>query len=90
MIPHSNSHRDGIFVQLVSAEFPPQTIHLSVVLRSGQKFILASSQRKVSDVRMIDSSEFFRVCMGEEIGTFILLTHHSADLPLNKCRNIST
>ena len=77
-----------------SAAFPlsslRKTIHLPVVLRGGQKFILASSQWKISDVRMIDSSEFFRVCMGEEIGTFILLTHHSADLPLNKYRNIST
>ena len=43
-----------------------KTTHLSVELRGGQKFILASSQWKISDVRMIDSSEFFRVCMGRK------------------------
>ena len=50
--------------------FPPsslrKTTHLSVELRGGQKFIMASSQWKISDVRMIDSSEFFRVCMGRK------------------------
>ena len=50
-----------------STAFPPsslcKTTHLPVELRGGQKFILASSQWKISDVRMIDSSEFFRVCM---------------------------
>ena len=42
--------------------FPPsslrKTTHLPVELRGGQKFILASSQWKISDVWMIDSSEF--------------------------------
>ena len=66
LIPHSNSHRDRFFVHRVSAEFPPQTTHLPVELRGGQKFIMASSQWKISDVRMIDSSEFFRVCMGRK------------------------
>ena len=63
---HSNSHRDGFFVHRLYAEFPPQNHHLLVELRSGQKFIMASSQWKISDVRMIDSSEFFRVCMGRK------------------------
>ena len=50
-----------------STAFPPSSLRkttlLTVELRSGQKFILASSQWKISDVRMNDSSEFFRVCM---------------------------
>ena len=65
-----------------STAFPPsslsKTTHLPVELRGGQKFIMASSQWKISDVRIFPSLH------GEEIGTFILLTHHSADLPLNK------
>ena len=43
-----------------------KTIHLPVELRGGQKLILASSRWKISDVRMINSSEFFRVCMGRK------------------------
>ena len=43
-----------------------KTTHLPVELCGGQKFIMASSQWKISDVRMIDSSEFFRVCMGRK------------------------
>ena len=54
----------------LSTAFPPsslrKTTHLPVELRGGQKFIMASSQWKISDVRMIDSSEFFRVCMGRK------------------------
>ena len=42
--------------------FPPsslrKTTHLPVELRGGQKFILASSKWEISDIRMIDSSEF--------------------------------
>ena len=53
-----------------STAFPPsslrKTTHLPVELRGGQKFVLASSQWKISDVRMIDSSEFSRVCMGRK------------------------
>ena len=45
-----------------STAFPPsslrKTTHLPVELRGGQKFILASAQWKISDVRMIDISEF--------------------------------
>ena len=67
-----------------------KTTHLPIELRGGQKIILVSSQWKISDIRMIDSSEFFRVCMGRKSEPFFLLTHHSADLPLNKYRNIST
>ena len=68
LIPHSNSHLDGFSVRCVSAEFPLQNhpLYLPVELRGGQKFIMASSQWKISDVRMIDSSEFFRVCMGRK------------------------
>ena len=53
-----------------STAFPPsslrKTTHLPVELCGGQKLILSSSQWKISDVRMIDSSEFFRVCMGRK------------------------
>ena len=43
-----------------------KTTHLPEELRGGLKFIMASSQWKISDVRMIDSSEFFRVCTGRK------------------------
>ena len=43
-----------------------KTTHLPVDRRGGQKFILTISQWKISDVRMIDSSEIFRVCMGRK------------------------
>ena len=53
-----------------STAFPPsslcKTTHLPVELCGEQKFILASWQWKISDVRMIDSSEFFQVCMGRK------------------------
>ena len=51
-----------------STVFPPsslrKTTQLLVELRGGQKFILASSQWKISDVRMIDSSEFSEFAWG--------------------------
>ena len=77
-----------------SSVFPPSsfcnTTHLPVELRGWKKFILASSQWKISDVNDWQSSPNFPSLHVEEIGTFILLTHHSADLLLNKYRNIST
>ena len=48
--------------------FPPsslhKTTHLPVELHGGQKFILASLQWKIKDVRMIDSSEFSEFAWG--------------------------
>ena len=51
-----------------STAFPPsslrKTTNLPVQLRGEQKFILASSQWKISDVRMTDSSEFSEFTWG--------------------------
>ena len=51
-----------------STEFPlsslRNTTHLPVEVCGGQKFILASWQWKISDVRMIDSSEFSKFAWG--------------------------
>ena len=51
-----------------STALPPsflgKTTHLPVELRGGQKFILASLQWKISDVRMIDSSRLLEFAWG--------------------------
>ena len=56
--------------RLAVTSFWRKQTNIPVELCGGQKFILASSQWKISDIRIIDSSEFSEF----EIGTFILLT----------------
>ena len=75
-LPHSNSHRRSSWyptpipttTDFSSTALPPsslrKTTHLPVELRGGQKFILESSQWKISDIRMIDSSEFSEFTWG--------------------------
>ena len=90
LIPHTNSHRDGFLVHRVSAEFPPQNHPLTCRTRRWAKVYHGELAMKDKWRQTDWQLRIFPSLHGEEIGTFILLTHHSADLLLNKYRNIST
>ena len=90
LIPHSNSHRNRFFFHHVSAEFPPQNHPLTCRTPRWAKVYPGELAMKELWRQNDWQLRIFRSLHGEEIGTFILLMHHSADLPLNKYRNIST
>ena len=66
-----------------------KTTHLPVELYCGQSLSWRAQNERLVTSEWLTAPNFPSL-HGEEIGTFILLMHHSADLPQNKYRNIST